>query len=209
MLLGVEKTKNLLEKYNIPLAQCEVIDSKTEALVFAKKTGFPVVLKLFSPKILHKTEIKGGVIVNIKDENTLLKECEKISLLARQQQAKTLIQKMEQGLQLIAGAKHDPVFGPIIMFGLGGIYVEVFKDVSFRIAPISEKDAKEMIEEIKGYALIQGFRGSEEVDKKALTDILLNLSNLIENEKEIKEIDFNPIIANKDKAVVVDAKIII
>jgi acetate---CoA ligase (ADP-forming) len=207
MLLSVEKTKKLLEKYNIPLAKGIIINSKSEALEFAKETGFPVVLKLSSPKIIHKTEIKG-VIANIDDENTLLKECEKISLLAKQKGSKTLMQKMEQGLQLIAGAKYDPVFGPVIMFGLGGIYVEIFKDISLRIAPIKEKDAQEMMQEIKGYKLLEGFRGKEGINKEAVKQILLNLSNLVQNESNIKEIDFNPIIANKQKATVVDAKLI-
>lgn len=207
MLLSVEKTKKLLDKYDIPMVKGKIISSKGEALEFAKETGFPVVLKLSSPKIIHKTEIKG-VITDIADENTLLKECEKISLLAKKKNSRILIQKMEQGVQLIAGAKYDPVFGPIIMFGLGGIYVEVFKDISFRIVPINEKNAKEMLKEIKARPLLDGFRGQEPVNKEGVEKILLNLSKLIENESAIKEIDFNPIIANKKEATIVDAKLI-
>lgn len=209
MLLDFEKTEKILKKYDIPLVKEEIVCSKKDVFNFAKKNGFPVVLKLFSPKIVHKTEIKGAVIVDIKDKKNLSKEYEKISILARQKKADVVIQKMERGIHLIIGAKHDPIFGPIIMFGLGGIFAEVFKDVSFRISPIFKKEAQEMIEEIKGYALIKGFRKQEGANQKALIKIILNLSRLLENEKEIKEIDFNPIIANKNKATVVDAKIII
>jgi len=129
--------------------------------------------------------------------------------IAKEKKAKVLIQKMEMGVQLITGAKLDPVFGPVIMFGTGGIFAELFQDVSFRITPFGKKEAKEMIQEIKGYKLLKGYRNQEKVSLKSLQSILLNLSFLMEKEQNIKEVDFNPVIANKDGAVVVDAKILI
>lgn len=208
MMLGFYQTKKLLQKYKIPLVKGEIISTKDEALNFAKKYNFPLVLKIFSPEILHKTDI-GGVILNIDNQNLLLKSWQKIKHLAKRKNAQILIQKQIEGKQIIAGAKCDQVFGPVVVFGLGGIFVEVLKDVSFRIAPITKKEAKEMIKEIKGYKILEGTRGEKGVNINKIAEILVNLSKLISNEKQIKEIDLNPVIVNEKEALVVDAKIII
>ncbi|PIS34559.1 MAG: hypothetical protein COT37_01965 [Parcubacteria group bacterium CG08_land_8_20_14_0_20_43_9] len=207
MLLGFGETNNLLAKYKIPQAKAKIVKTKNEAVSFAKQNGFPAVLKIFSPKIIHKTDI-GGVIVDIKDEKELLIAWAKIEKIAKAKKTEILIQKMITGEQIIIGAKRDSVFGPIIAFGLGGIFTEVLKDVSFRLAPITRKEARQMTGEIKGVEILKGFRGKEPVNLLKLESILLSLSSIISNEKQIREIDLNPVIANKKEALVIDAKII-
>lgn len=208
MILGFEKKEKLLKKYKVPLVKGEIVSSYKGALTSAQKFGWPVVLKISSSNILHKTET-GGVILNIQNKKLLLDGWKKISKIANKNKASILLQKQEEGTQIIIGAKQDATFGPIIMFGLGGIFTEVLKDVSFRLAPITRKEAREMIEEIQGYKILKGFRGQGRVNLLRLEEILLSSSEMIVKEKEIKEIDFNPIIANHKKAIVVDAKVLI
>jgi acetyl-CoA synthetase (ADP-forming) len=120
------------------------------------------------------------------------------------------VQKMvEPGTEVIVGVSKDPQFGPVVMFGLGGIFVELFKDVSFRVIPVERKDAQEMIKEIKGYPLLQGYRGKEPADISSLVNIILKISNFIERNPQIKELELNPIVAYPKRAVAVDARIII
>ena len=207
MIAGFEETKKLLSKYKIPYGQGEIVKSKTSAFNFAKKFSYPVVLKIYSSNILHKIDI-GGVILDIRDEESLFVAWEKISKIAKSKKADILIQGQEKGIEIIMGAKRDPVFGPIIMFGLGGIFAEVLKDVSFRLAPVTKKEAKEMIKEIKGYKILKGYRGQEQANLPKLEEILLSLSDLITKESKVKEVDFNPAIVNNKKAVIVDAKIL-
>ncbi len=208
MLLDFEGTNKLLAKYGIPQAKAKIVTITKEAILFSKQQGFPVVLKISSPKIIHKTDI-GGVIMNIKDEKALSSAWEKIKKIAKSKKAETLIQKMIPGEQIIIGAKQDPVFGPIVIFGLGGIFVEILKDVSFRLAPITNKEAKEMMDEIKGSKILKGFRGKNPVNLLKLEEILLSLSSMITNEKRVKEVDLNPVVANDKNAFVIDAKIIL
>ena len=207
MIAGFEETKKLLSKYKIPYGQGEIVKSKTSAFNFAKKFSYPVVLKIYSSNILHKIDI-GGVILDIRDEESLSTAWEKISKIAKSKKADILIQGQEKGIEIIMGAKRDPVFGPIIMFGLGGIFAEVLKDVSFRLAPVTKKEAKEMIKEIKSYKILNGYRGQEQANLPKLEEILLSLSDLITKESKVKEVDFNPAIVNNKKAVIVDAKIL-
>jgi acetyl-CoA synthetase (ADP-forming) len=207
MIAGFEETKKLLSKYKIPYGQGEIIKNKTNGFDFAKEFDYPVVIKIYSSNILHKIDI-GGVILDIRDEESLSVAWEKISKLAQSKKADILIQKQEKGIEIIMGAKRDPVFGPIIMFGLGGIFAEILKDVSFRLAPVTKKEVKEMIKEIKGYKILNGYRGQKQANLLKLEEILLSLSEMIVKESQIKEIDFNPIIISDKKAVVVDAKIL-
>jgi len=208
MIAGFEETKKLLSKYKIPCGQGKIIKNKTVAFDFVKQIGYPVVLKIYSSNILHKTDIKG-VILDIRNKELLSKAWGRISKLAKSKKTDILIQKQEQGTEVIIGAKKDPVFGPIIMFGLGGIFAEVLKDISFRLAPITKKEAREMIKEIKGYKILKGYRGQKQVNLLKLEEILLSLSDLITKENRIKEIDLNPVMVDSKKVVVVDAKIII
>jgi len=149
-LLGFQETKNLLLQYKIPICQTEIVKSEKEAATRAKKIGYPVVLKIFSPKILHRSAI-GGVKVGIKNEPEFKKAYSTLSRIKGVEGI--LVQKMILGREVALGIKRDPQFGPVLMFGLGGIFVEVLKDVSFRVCPISEKEALEMIKGIKGYKI--------------------------------------------------------
>ena len=176
--------------------------------------GFPVALKIASPDIVHKSD-SGGVRLSLNNASEvraayreIMDGVQKKNPLASIQGVS--VQKMAKpGTEVIVGTSKDPQFGPVIMFGLGGIFVEVLKDVSFRIIPLGQKDALEMIEEIKGYPLLQGYRGKESVDIPALTEIILKISRVIEEHPEIKELEINPIIAYKKGAIAVDARIIL
>ncbi len=208
MLLKFNEAEKILKKYNIPVITTGEISNKKEAIEFSKKSGFPLVLKLDSPYILHKTDI-GGVILDIKNKEELKSGLVKISKIAKKYKAEILIQKQIPGIYIIMGAKKDPVFGPLVMFGLGGIFVEILKDVSFRLAPITKTEARKMIKEIRGYKILKGYRSQKPVDINNLSKILANLSKMIAKEKNIQEIDLNPLIVNEKKVLVVDAKIII
>ncbi len=201
--LSFEKTKKLLKKYGIPYVKNFLVDSKKEGLNKAENLGWPIVLKTASPEVLHRTE-KGGVVVDIRNRQDFEKGWKSVSALG----GKVIVQKHIEGTEIIMGMKRDEQFGPVIMFGLGGIFTEVLKDVSFRVAPINRKEAGRMMREIKSFKVLQGFREKEEVKIEELVDILVNLSRFSLEQEEVEEIDFNPVIANSKKALVVDAKIL-
>jgi len=206
----------LCELYGIPVASYGLARSLDEALTIAKKIGFPSVAKVVSPDISHKSDV-GGVILNLKDEEDIAKAYEKImnEVPKRAPNARiygVLIQKMASpGVEVIVGGTRDPTFGPVVMFGLGGIFVEILKDVSFRIAPLEPEDAEEMIKEIKGYKILEGYRGMPPRDIEALKDIILKVSKLMDEIDNIKDIDLNPIIAYEKGrgALVVDVRVIL
>ncbi|VVB66572.1 Acetate--CoA ligase [ADP-forming] I subunit beta [Candidatus Gugararchaeum adminiculabundum] len=202
------KTLALLKKYKIPLAEMTVARSKSEAVSAAKKLGYPVALKIYSKEILHKTDI-GGVKLKLQDAAQVGAAYDEIMQAVKGKSVEgVLVQKMAaKGLELIIGGKIDAQFGPLVLFGLGGIYVEVLRDVSLRICPITEDDAREMVSEIKGRALLDGARGRKPVDKLALQKMLVNVSKMLYNEK-IKELDFNPVIAYEKGCMAVDVRII-
>jgi len=209
MLLDIDKTICLLKRYKIPVLEMKVIGSKKEALAFAEEFGYPVVLKIFALHILHKTE-EGLVEVNIRNEKELSEAFEKITKSSSKiRSKKTLIQKMGKGLQVICGMKRDPTFGPVLMFGLGGIFVEVLGDVSFGIAPLRKSEAMEMIKKTKGYKILKGYRGKPSVNFEKISELLVNLSKLAEKRKDIKGIDLNPVFVNEKTIKVADPKIIV
>lgn len=207
-LLDFHQTKNLLSKYKIPFFECEIfgLEEIKKAESFAKKIGYPLVLKVFSPKIFHRTDI-SGVITGIKNEKELgnsFLNLGKIKFVEG-----ILVQKMGKGKEVILGMKRDPTFGPVLMAGLGGIFVEILNDVSFGICPISKREALKMIKEIKGYRVLKGGRNQKGVNIKALIEIMIKLSKLSLEEKDIQEIDFNPVIINEKTAKVADFKFFI
>jgi acyl-CoA synthetase (NDP forming) len=208
MVLRFEEATKLLKKYKIPIIETRKIKKLEEILNIGNKWGFPLVLKLDSTRILHKTDI-GGVITDIQNRKELKEAWQKIKKVATKYKSDIIIQPYIKGVETIVGAKRDVVFGPVIMFGLGGIFVEVFKDVSFRLAPISKKEAKEMIREIKGYQILKGYRGHKTVNIDNLVEILIRVSRLMTNEKNIQEVDLNPVIVTEKGARVVDVKIIV
>ena len=202
-LLGFSETKKLFLKYKLPALKAELFESEKKALTFAKKIGFPVVLKIWSSNILHRTDI-GGVKVGINNEKDFKKaffDLQKIKNVER-----IIVQKMGQGEQIVLGMKRDGQFGPVLMFGLGGIFVEILKDISFRVCPVSAKEALKMIKEIKGYSILRGARTGKKVNINALVNMIVGLSKLSLKEKNIKEIDLNPVIANEKGAWAADFK---
>ncbi len=213
--LTENEAKEFLKKWRIPVTKEFLAKNQKEAVRLAKKLRFPVVLKISSPQILHKTDA-DGVIVDIQNEKEVLEGFDKIIKNAKKYNPKAeikgvLVQEMVKGhdfREVIIGSKKDLQFGPVIMFGLGGIFVEVLKDVSFRIIPIERKDAKEMISEIRGYKILKGVRGQKPISFKALEDCLLNVSKMVWKNKKINELDINPLFVNSKRLVAVDARII-
>lgn len=205
----------ILKAYGIPAAAYQYAATPADAVIVAKKIGFPVVMKINTPPILHKTEV-GGVLVdlrNAKEVKDAFNELKKrVGKLKKTEKFSVAMQQMiTGGIETVMGLSIDPSFGPLIMFGLGGIYVEVMKDVSFRINPLTDVAAKEMISSIKSFPLLNGFRGTPAVDIATLEETLLRLSQLVRDFHCISEIDINPFIASpdKEKCKAVDARFII
>jgi acyl-CoA synthetase (NDP forming) len=192
----------------------ELAPTARDAVAAADRLGYPVVLKIVSPDIAHKSDA-GGVKVGPNSASEVEVAFEEImdAVKARQPDARiegVAVQKMApQGTEVIVGMSKDPQFGPVMMFGLGGIFVEVLKDVSFRIVPIERRDAREMIEEIKAFPVLQGVRGQDPADIGALEDLLLKLSEFVEANPQVEELDLNPVFAYKDGALAVDARIVV
>jgi len=201
-------------EYGIPVTRFKLAKNEAQAVEFAEEIGYPVVLKIVSPDVIHKSDV-GGVTINIKDAEDVQKAYERImdSVKRHQPNAKivgVLVQEMApQSTEIIVGATKDPQFGPTLMFGLGGIFVEILKDVIFRIAPITEDEAREMITAIKAYPLLKGYRNTPPADIEAIVKILLNTSELVMDHQEIKELDLNPIMVYEKGAKTVDARIIL
>lgn len=208
------ESKEWLKEAGIPVVEAKLARTKKEAVTLSKKMGFPVVLKIVSPDIIHKSD-SGGVKLDLKNATQVGNAYSEILSGVRKHypMAKILgvsVQKMARpGIEIIIGMTKDAQFGPVLMFGLGGILVEVLKDVSFRIVPLVKRDAREMIREIKGYPLLEGYRGQEPADVEFLEDLLLKVSDFVEKNPEIKELDLNPIFAYKNGAVAVDARVIL
>lgn len=205
-LLSFNETKKLFLKYKLPILRVELFRFEKKALSFAKEIGFPVVLKIWSSNILHRTDI-GGVKVGINNEKDFKKAFFDLQKIKNVE--KIMVQKMGDGKQLFLGMKRDEQFGPVIAFGLGGIFVEVLKDVSFRVCPVSRIEAQKMVREIKGFPILKGQRGQDGINMKALIDLILKISKLSLKEKQIKEIDFNPAMADKKRILLADFKIIV
>lgn len=212
--LTTEETHAILGAMNLPLAQGTVAASAEEAVKLAQKIGFPVAVKLASHQIVHKTEM-GGVRLNLVNDQAVREAFDAIR--ARLAQAGkleamegVLVQPMlSGGVEVMVGMTRDPLFGPLISFGLGGIHVEILGDVQFRLTPLTDRDATEIIRRIKGYQLLTGYRGQPAVDSKTIQDVLLRISHLVETIPEISEIDLNPIFALPEGqgCKIVDARI--
>ncbi len=205
----------ILEAYGIPTTKCAVASTEKEAVAAAEKIGYPVVIKINTPQILHKTEF-GGVIVDlrtakeVRDAFSALRK--KLPALKKGEKYSVILQEMVTGgIETVIGMTTDPSFGPLIMFGLGGIYVEILKDVAFRINPLTDNNVDEMMKSLKSYPLLIGFRGSEPVEMDTLKESLLRLSQLVSDFDQISEIDINPFIAcsAKGKSKAVDARFIL
>lgn len=213
IFLSLHESMQVLQYYKIPFVRAELAKNAEEAVGFARKIGYPVVLKISSPDIIHKTEV-GGYALDLKSEEEVRTAFNKIMCNVKKKAPKAkihgmLVEKMiEHGQDVIVGGKKDPQFGQMVMFGLGGALVEVLEDVSFRVVPIGRKEAEEMIQETRGYKILKGYRGKT-YDIKALIDMLLKTSRLLEKNQEIRELDINPVIVLPKGAFAVDARIIV
>lgn len=208
------ESKQLVAEAGIPVVETKLAKTKAEAISISKKMRFPVVLKIVSPDIIHKSDI-GGVKLGLANATQVGKAYTEIMAAAKKANKKAdihgiSVQKMARpGVEVIMGMSKDAQFGPVLMFGLGGVFVEVLKDVAFRIVPLNRRDASQMIREIKGYPLLEGYRGQEPANITALEDLLLKLSDFVDKNPKIKEMDLNPIFAYKDGALAVDARVIL
>jgi len=207
------EAKELLKEYGISVPDFRLIKSEEEISGLAKEINFPITMKIVSPDIIHKTDA-GGVKVNIKDEKEAKLAYQEIISKAKKYNKEAQIfgvitySMIPKATEIIIGMMKDPHFGPVIMFGLGGIFVEVLKDISFRILPIEERDAEEMINEIKGFEILKGVRGEGPKDIKAIKNLLLKISQLALENPEISEIDLNPVFVFEKGLQVIDARMI-
>lgn len=208
------EAKTICLEYCIPVTKFKLAKTAREAAEFAEQLGYPVVLKIVSPDIIHKSDA-GGVMVNLKSKTGVQDAYRKILENAKKYKATAkiagvLVQEMApQSTEVIVGAVKDPQFGQTLMFGLGGVFVEILKDVTFRIAPITREDALEMVTGIKAYPLLKGYRNTPPTDTEAIVNILLNTSRLVMDNPQIKELDLNPVLAYEKGAKTVDARIIL
>ena len=207
------ESMQILSSSGIPVARGDLATSQQEAITMANRVGFPVAMKIVSPQIIHKTDA-GCVRLNVAEKD-LPKHYDGILANAKAYDSEArlegvLIQEMsDQGVEVIIGTFVDPTFGQTIMFGLGGVFVEILKDVAFRLIPVDELDVHEMVEEIRGYPVLLGARGSPPADLPALETMLLEVSRLLEEIPEFREMDLNPVIVSETGARVVDARILL
>nr|MDO8100357.1 acetate--CoA ligase family protein [Candidatus Njordarchaeota archaeon] len=208
------ESKEVAGSYGMPVTKFKVCKSVGEAIKYSHEIGYPVVLKIVSPDVLHKSDV-GAVKINLKNDSEVREAYGEIvkNVKKFKNDVKVLGVIVEelapQGHEVIVGMAKDPQFGPALMFGLGGIFVEVLKDVSFRIAPLTEYDARDMIQEIKGYPILTGIRGQKPADIESLVDIILRVSKLVTEHPEIEQLDLNPIFVYPQGAKIVDARIML
>ncbi len=201
------EAKRLLSISGIDVPKFLWAKSSDEAVQFAKKIGYPVVSKLVSPKALHKSEV-GGVVVGIDSVKNLEETFHRFSSF--EDFAGMLVEEMVSGTELIAGAKVDYQFGPVILLGMGGTAVEIYKDTALRMAPLKEVDVESMLKGLQAYELLKGYRGSQPVNLKELTKTLMAFSNLVMNlEGYFESIDLNPVMCSSERCVVADARIML
>jgi acetyltransferase len=204
----------LLKAYGIETPDSAVATSPDQAVAVARELGFPVALKVVSDKVVHKADV-GGVILDRRDEHEVRHAFE--TILAKSWQADVadsvqgvLVQRfVKEGIEAVVGVTHDPVFGPLIMFGLGGAYVELVKDVTFRLHPLSEQDIESMLWSVRSSKLFKGYRGKPAGDVEATKDLLSKVSQMVADIPELLEMDLNPvkILAPNKGCVVVDARV--
>jgi acetyltransferase len=199
--IGDFEARTILDAYGFHIPKSELAETPDQALTIGREIGYPLVLKIASPDILHKTDI-GGVKVGLRTPEDLRDAFELMTFRAQRYLPEAqlwgcLVQEMAPagGMEVLVGMSRDPQFGPLVTFGLGGIYVEILKDVTFRIAPLSVSDAEAMLREIRSHALLDGVRGQPPIDKAAIVDALLRISQLVGDFPEIVELDINPLIA--------------
>ena len=204
------ESKKLLASYGLPVTREELVDNSDDLLKAANKIGYPLVIKGCSAEMAHKTE-KGLIRVDVRNDKEASKAfneiCENMNGVSDRA---ILVQQLIKGKrELVVGLTRDPQFGPCVMFGLGGIFTEIFKDTVFRVAPLEKQDALDMMQEIKTRKILESVRGMKAVDRPMLADILIAVGQIgLENDR-IKEIDINPVIISRGKPVAVDALVVL
>ncbi len=213
-LLSEVEAKAILADAGVPVTTTKLATNADEAVSLAGELGYPVALKVISHTITHKSDI-GGVELGLADADTVRAAFDRIAAAAHAAEPGShmdgvSVQPMvATGTEVIMGMTQDAQFGPVLMFGLGGVLVEVLKDVAFRVVPLEQRDARQMVREIQGFAVLEGYRGAAPADLAALESILLQLSQFAEANPEVSELDLNPIFAYEDGAVAVDARIVL
>ena len=204
------ESKELLEEIGIQVPTQILTTSKEETVNAIEEIGFPIVLKLIAEDIVHKSDT-GAVKLNLKSREEVEQAYDELMNIPSQKEKKISVQKMEKEpiTELIIGMTTDPQFGPALMFGIGGILVELLEDISFRIAPVTEYDCREMIKEIKGFPILDGYRGKPKADIDAIVDTLMKISDLVIRYEEINELDLNPVFIYEKGLICVDARIIL
>ncbi|MFX1485744.1 MAG: acetate--CoA ligase family protein [Promethearchaeota archaeon] len=215
VFLMEHESKELIREFGIPTTTFDIAQTADEAVGIAEKVKYPVVLKVVSPGIIHKTDV-GGVKLNLKNAQEVKDAFKAImgSVKSKVPDAKIIgimvYHFSPKGLaEVIIGMTLDPQFGPTIMFGLGGVFVELLKDVSFRLLPITKREAQDMTKEIRAYPILRGYRGIPPADFNAVVNILLGVSDLVGANEEIAQIDLNPTIVYEKGAIAIDSRIIL
>ena len=211
-MLHYEEAKQLLEMWGIPVVPSKVATDNGGRREAARFLGFPVVMKIFSPDIVHKSDV-GGVVTDLRTEEELTRAFDKMmedvkELKPTARIQGVIIEKFLAGVEVIIGVTKDSQFGHVLMFGMGGVFVELLKDTSFRLIPIEPVDAEDMIEEVRGHALLAGFRGKRG-NIESLKELLSKVSGLVSQYPEIYEIDLNPVITSPSGSIVADVRILI
>ncbi len=209
--LTESECKKIMNKYRIPTTREFLAKKPEEAVKFAKKIGYPVVLKVDSRDIIHKTETRT-VVTDVRDDEDVLESFQRIIKNAKRHKPDAkingvIVQEHVEGYETIVGGKTDPQFGPVILFGAGGVFTEVLKDTSIRVCPIEKEDAEEMINEIKYSKILKGYRGKPPAKMNEVINVLLKVSRIMMKEN-VKEMDINPLIVSHNEAKAVDVRII-
>ena len=213
-LLTEVESKELLSESGIPVMDTQLARTRTEATKVAQEMGLPVVLKIVSPEVTHKSDV-GGVKVGLDSLRQVRGAFDSIVTSTKEAVPSATIegvsvQKMaDPGVEIIIGANKDPQFGHVIMFGLGGVLVEMLRDVSLRLVPLTPRDAREMVREIKSLPLLQGYRQYPACSLESIEKALLDLSSFLEKHEEVRELDLNPIFCYSDGLVAVDARVVL
>ena len=213
-LLTEVESKQLLHDGGVRVTEARLAAAAGEAAAAAGEIGFPAVLKIISGDIAHKSDV-GGVELGLQDADAVSAAFDRMMASVKQAAPDASIDGVsvqamaEPGTEVIIGATTDPQFGPVMMFGLGGIMVEVLKDVAFRIVPLEQRDAAQIVREIKGFPVLEGVRGQSPADVAALESMILQVSSFVEEHPEIAELDLNPVLAYPDGAIAVDARVVL
>lgn len=210
-VLGMEESIKMVHKHKLPLAKSVLAKTEKQAVSAAAKLGYPVVLKIASPQITHKTEA-NGVLVNVKNDKDVSKGFSQLVDCAKKFDKKAkiegvLVQEMDKGLEFLVGSTRDPQFGNTLVLGIGGTMVEVVHDTAMRMVPVNEAQAHQMLDELHSQTFLNGFRGQKPVDRHAFAQFLVNVSKLIETEKPA-ELDLNPVMVNGSDIRIVDVRIL-